>query len=68
MTRIEKIRQMPDEELAEFLSKVDAADKLRTCVEYACPPPGKPDGVDPCAVCMLRWLREVGPLMDGEGA
>lgn len=67
MTRIEKIRQMTDEELAEFLSKVDAADKLRTCAEYACPDPDIHEGVDPCAVCMLRWLREEGPLMDGEG-
>ena len=68
MTRIEKIRQMTDEELAEFLSKVDSADKLRTCPELVCPDRdhlGK--GVDLCAVCMLRWLREEGPLMDGEG-
>ena len=69
MTRIEKIRQMTDEELAEFLSKVDSSDKLMTCTEQACPDPDLlNEGVDPCAVCMLRWLREEGPLMDGEGA
>ena len=68
MSRIEKIRQMTDEELAEFLSKVDAADKLQTCKDQGCPDPDIPAGVDPCARCMLRWLREEGPLMDGEGA
>ena len=67
MKWIDRIRQMTDEELAEFLSKVDAADKLRTCAEYACPDRTFAEGVGPCAVCMLRWLREEGPLMDGEG-
>ena len=73
MTRIEKIRQMTDEELAEFLSKVDLADRLQTCPERSCPERSCPDRaavagfVDPCAVCMLCWLRREGPLMDGEG-
>lgn len=68
MTRIEKIRQMTDEELAEFLSKVDLEDRLQTCHERPCPDRAAVTRfVDPCAVCMLRWLREEGPLMDGEG-
>lgn len=68
MTRIEKIRQMTDEELAEFLSKVDWEDRLRICPERSCPDRATMAGfVDPCEVCMLCWLREEGPLMDGEG-
>ena len=68
MTRIEKIRQMTDEELAEFLCKVDLEDRLQTCLERPCPDRAAVAGfVDPCAVCMLCWLREEGPLMDGEG-
>lgn len=70
MTRIEKIRQMTDEELAEFLSKVDTADKLQTCPKRTCPDRAvvaASSFVDPCAVCMLTWLREEGPLMDEEG-
>ena len=68
MTRFEKIRQMTDEELAEFLSMIDTADKLQICPERACPDRAAVAGfVDPCAVCMLRWLREEGPLMDGDG-
>lgn len=96
MTRIEKIRQMTDEELAEFLSSIagmngannmlvdvstvrdmtdvelsvylsdlDGSDHLSMCTG-ACPS----DDIDrssPCAECMMDWLREDGPLMDGEG-
>lgn len=68
MTRIEKIRQMTDEELAEFLSKVDSADRLQSCSERLCPDRATVASFDdPCAVCMLAWLREEGPLMNGEG-
>ena len=68
MTRIEKIRQMTDEELAEFLSKVDSADSLQSCSERSCPDRAAVASFDDlCAVCMLDWLREEGPLMDEEG-
>lgn len=97
MTRIEKIRQMPDEELAEFLSKVaelndgpdvllqpdyvrnmpdhelagylcalDHLDTLKTCNGGYCPA-GFSGGGSHCVECFLRWLREEGSLMDGEG-
>lgn len=98
MTRIEKIRQMTDEELAEFLSKVaelndgpdvllppdyvrnmqdrelsgylcalDHLDTLKTCND-GCRPPDFSGGGSHCVECFLHWLREEGPLMDGEGA
>ena len=100
MIRIEKIRQMPDEELAEFLSKVavmnkhksinkvqsaaavrnmsdvelanhlaelDRRDHLYTCTDN-CGCERTPGIKNDCAECMMAWLREEGPLMDGEGA
>lgn len=96
MTRIEKIRQMTDDELADFLSTVagmngnkdmledihtvrdmtdselagylsdlDDRDHLQICTG-ACP---NDDDTckSPCAVCARDWLREEGPLMDGDG-
>ena len=64
MTRIEKIRQMTDEELAEFLSKFAPG----ACVWMSCPDPHTlAKGADRCTECFLRWLRDEGPLMDGEG-
>ncbi len=97
MTRIEKIRQMTDEELAEFLSNVanmnglecmlkdsgavrnmtdveladymsdlDNRDYLLICPDN-CPIEPSTDCKDRCAECTLGWLREEGPLMDGEG-
>lgn len=68
MKRIDRIRQMTDEELAEFLSKVDLEDRLRICPERSCPDrAAMASFVDPCDVCMLAWLREEGPLMMEEG-
>ena len=62
MTRIEKIRQMTDEELAEFLSNFDPG----ICRCQACPDDRTlPKGADRCAVCFLLWLRE--ELTDWEG-
>ena len=62
MTRIEKIRQMTDEELAEFLSNFDPG----ICRRQTCPDTSTlAKGADRCAVCFLSWLRE--KLTDGEG-
>lgn len=68
MTRIEKIRQMTDEELAVFLAKIDTSDVLGTCTARECPSRAAALNGDPCMECMLCFLREEGPLMDGEGA
>lgn len=64
MTRIETIRQMTDEELAEFLSNFDSG----ICRRQSCPDTSTlAAGADRCAACFLLWLRSEGPLMDGEG-
>ena len=62
MTRIEKIRQMTDGELAEFLSNFDPG----ICRRQECPDERTlPKGADRCSVCFLFWLR--AELTDGEG-
>ena len=97
MTRIEKIRQMTDEELAEFLSKcadygnsrdmllstdsvrgmsdadlgvyllaLDMGDLLKMCNDK-CAHYGAVTCGKQLTECGLNWLREEGPLMDGEG-
>lgn len=67
MTRIEKIRQMTDEELAVLLAKIDTADELGTCNDQICPSRETALNGDPCIECMLRFLRTEGPLLDEEG-
>lgn len=70
MTRIEKIRQMTDEELAELLMTGDISERLTYCAGGPCTVDTNFDELpeDACKQCMVRWLREEGPLMDGEGA
>lgn len=60
------VRNMPEAELANYLSDLDRRDHLNICTDNCgcdCSPGIKND----CAECALVWLRSEGPLMDGEG-
>lgn len=70
MSRIEKIRQMTDEELADVLLALDNEQLRGFCTGACIDESENLDEItqDHCRACMVRWLREEGPLMDGEGA
>ena len=66
MTRIETIRQMPVEELAELLMTGDISERLPYCEDGPCTTATNFDEVpeDACKQCMVRWLQEDGEVID----
>ena len=67
MTRIEKIRQMTDEELAELLMTEAIAETFHYCNDDGpCTADTNFDELpeDACKQCMVRWLQEEGELID----
>ena len=67
MSRVEQLRVMPEEELADLMVRlVDGTGELRYCRDLKqCWEDLNADREIPlerCAKCMLKWLREPGKL------
>ena len=68
MSRVEQLRAMTDEELAQWLVRlVDGCGELRYCQDLPeCGDDLNADREIPlerCEKCMLKWLREPGKLL-----